>query len=432
MLIKSLKILGLFGETQPTTIEFADPVTIIIGPNGSGKTTILKIIDSILNNSIYSILSICFESAEIVFGNGDLVSIVKEQVDLLSTGFSIKRNGKTVFVSKKFEALIEKLPFNLTRNIERETNYERISQDKWRNELTGEVLSFLEFAIKFAPKFPRLSDFLKQHQIDELTFPVKSTFIGTDRLQKREIEISRNRYKEEVRTSIVSPINAYSEKISRYLDSAYSEFAIISQSLDSTYPDRLLNKPLKKDITIDLLQELILNLQNKKEALSTLGISLQMNDIPLKKKMNPTELKAIYLYLGDSVKKLNAFEEFASKYRLFMRMMNTKFGKNKMLSLSKDSGLRVITKTKQPIDLDYLSSGEQHEFILLFELIYGDSTNILLMIDEPEISLHVDWQDAFVSDLLEINKLAPGRQFILATHSPSIISDKNKWCREIL
>ena len=70
-----------------------------------------------------------------------------------------------------------------------------------------------------------------------------------------------------------------------------------------------------------------------------------------------------------------------------------------------------------------MSSGEQHEVILLYELIFNTKSNVLVLIDEPEISLHITWQKEFLSDLLKIIKIQ-NIQVLIATHSPSIINDR--------
>ena len=71
--------------------------------------------------------------------------------------------------------------------------------------------------------------------------------------------------------------------------------------------------------------------------------------------------------------------------------------------------------------LTQLSSGEQHEVVLLFELIFKAKDNVLVLIDEPELSLHIAWQKTFLSDLQKIIKLQ-NISVILATHSPQIIN----------
>jgi len=69
-----------------------------------------------------------------------------------------------------------------------------------------------------------------------------------------------------------------------------------------------------------------------------------------------------------------------------------------------------------------LSSGEQHEVVLLFELLFKAKENSLVLIDEPEISLHVVWQKEFLNDIQEIIELQK-IDVIIATHSPQIIND---------
>jgi predicted ATP-dependent endonuclease of OLD family len=67
-----------------------------------------------------------------------------------------------------------------------------------------------------------------------------------------------------------------------------------------------------------------------------------------------------------------------------------------------------------------LSSGEQHFFVLFFRLIFIDSNqNKLVLIDEPELSLHPRWQVRFIDDLERIREIA-SIDFILASHSPLI------------
>ena len=77
-----------------------------------------------------------------------------------------------------------------------------------------------------------------------------------------------------------------------------------------------------------------------------------------------------------------------------------------------------------------LSSGELQLVVILTHLYFNPEVGEanVLIIDEPELSLHVQWQEKFVDGIMEASKDA---QFILATHSPSIILDKIKHCIEI-
>ena len=96
---------------------------------------------------------------------------------------------------------------------------------------------------------------------------------------------------------------------------------------------------------------------------------------------------------------------------------------NKTLTFSPDYGLRVVANNGEFIDVALLSSGEQHEIVMLYNLIFEVGDSSILLVDEPENSLHVAWQRMVVPDLerlAEVKKL----QLIIATHSPSIVSEK--------
>lgn len=76
------------------------------------------------------------------------------------------------------------------------------------------------------------------------------------------------------------------------------------------------------------------------------------------------------------------------------------------------------------IQLQKLSSGEKHDFILFYELIFNSDKKSIFLIDEPEISLHVAWQVEYVKILEEICKMN-GIQAIIATHSPDIVNGRD-------
>ncbi len=86
-----------------------------------------------------------------------------------------------------------------------------------------------------------------------------------------------------------------------------------------------------------------------------------------------------------------------------------------------DSGkLLFDLGTDQTISADKLSSGEKQLLIILLTIMLEKQKPYIVLLDEPEISLHIDWQ----YELLEwVTVLNPNAQFILTTHSPSIFAD---------
>lgn len=69
-----------------------------------------------------------------------------------------------------------------------------------------------------------------------------------------------------------------------------------------------------------------------------------------------------------------------------------------------------------------LSSGEQNELILFYKLIFNSQKNDLILIDEPELSLHISWQNKFIEDIKDIISIN-GLSVVIATHSPDIIGE---------
>ena len=69
-----------------------------------------------------------------------------------------------------------------------------------------------------------------------------------------------------------------------------------------------------------------------------------------------------------------------------------------------------------------LSSGEKQMLVILLTVLLQDNQPGLLLMDEPEVSLHVDWQQRLVNLIRTLN---PHVQIILTTHSPAVIM--NGW-----
>ena len=69
-----------------------------------------------------------------------------------------------------------------------------------------------------------------------------------------------------------------------------------------------------------------------------------------------------------------------------------------------------------------LSSGEKQMLVILLTVLIQDNRNCVLFMDEPEVSLHIEWQKRLIDMVLELN---PNVQIILTTHSPAVVM--NGW-----
>lgn len=129
--------------------------------------------------------------------------------------------------------------------------------------------------------------------------------------------------------------------------------------------------------------------------------------------------RVLALYIQDTRKKLEAFDSTADKVQLFLEIVNRHF-RDKTMRLSRQHGFVFPMADGVTLTPTQLSSGEQHELIVTYDFIFKAQGNSLVLIDEPEMSLHIEWQQAFLSDLLQITRLNEC-QVIAATHSPDIV-----------
>lgn len=132
------------------------------------------------------------------------------------------------------------------------------------------------------------------------------------------------------------------------------------------------------------------------------------------------------VYLGAIVHVLQQIKErfspFTQKLALFEDIINRSDFSYKEFQIHLNHGFRFISQNKKRtiLQLETLSSGEQHILILMYEMLFAASEDSLVLLDEPELSFHFAWQSDFLSFLRGIQKLRPSLQWIICTHSPLI------------
>lgn len=137
-------------------------------------------------------------------------------------------------------------------------------------------------------------------------------------------------------------------------------------------------------------------------------------------------------YLSDLVKELTErinsnssitkaeLDKINERKNLFISLVNECFAETGK-TLSNDSTKLVFLKDNAiGIYPKELSSGEKQLLIILLTVLLERGEEYILMLDEPEISMHISWQYKLIDMILQLN---PNVQIILTTHSPMIFSD---------
>jgi ABC-type transport system involved in cytochrome c biogenesis ATPase subunit len=127
-------------------------------------------------------------------------------------------------------------------------------------------------------------------------------------------------------------------------------------------------------------------------------------------------LDLIYDHLN---RRYEPLEDFFKKEEQLTRMLDERFASGKKFQIGRD-GFEITLAHGQKIGLDRLSSGEEHQVVTLYWLLFEVEPRSIVLIDEPEISLHPSLQRLFAGDM-ETAIASQELQVIAATHSPEIV-----------
>lgn len=97
-----------------------------------------------------------------------------------------------------------------------------------------------------------------------------------------------------------------------------------------------------------------------------------------------------------------------------------KLFKNTSKTIQIDNSNKLVFVTQNSvIDIEQLSAGEKQLLLILLNVFLMNEEPYILLMDEPEISMHLNWQQEIIGIIRELN---PKCQLIIATHSPSIFA----------
>lgn len=314
---------------------------------------------------------------------------------------------------------------------------ERIGTRKWLYIPTEETLSLEEVIERFYNSLPSnlFPPNMSLQEESEWLIKLKSSIHIRLIESQRLLNFIPNRSSRPYhgKTSMLSTVSAYSDELAKLMQDKFKEYGTTSQSLDRTFPIRVVKQQPSPDLTDEQLRHQLNELEATRSRLIEVGLLDKDEDSEFQiqpQDIDESTKNALSVYVEDVEKKLSVFAEIASKIDLLRRIINNKFAYSyKEISFSKEKGFIFTTRYNSPLSNSKslsptdLSSGEQHELVLLYELLFKVKSNSLVLIDEPELSLHVGWQIQFLKDLQEITKLTDS-DVLMATHSPDIIQER--------
>lgn len=419
MIIKDVEVKGFWGRTGAAASFFTD-VTIFIGLNGTGKTTFINLISAVLTVDLFQLSSLQFEEITINLiepnkkSKRKITVVNSQEPSSAFNAYSIyeyKVGTRTYTVSLTPDA-------RLRKPLSEKESLRYLSPDTRREymSLKREISSLVE-----------ISQISVYRQVTSESFegdPRQRATAVDERLQQLFERFSRYQLKLETQLNERSTRFQQEALGSLLYNEEFDEFDShrlqdISEMDLETQGDRLSSafKELgiqgkSEQITkhIDKLRDALKGLKESPKIVSVNNVFA----LPLIYRTNRI-IDLLNKSEEDKKKIIEPRQRFFDTLRSFMTnkkfQYDNKFG---ALFFSLDG------VAEDTFIWSSLSSGEKQLLIQFMEVVLQEGKSLIFIADEPELSLHVTWQEKLLKALRDLNENA---QLIVATHSPDIVAE---------
>ena len=420
-------------------IDTSNCVAIFSAPNGCGKTTIFKLLMFVLKPSaeaLAELAAIPFDRFSCVLSNGKTISL--SRVSITDAKVKDRASETALRAFRLFEALVD-LQYGISEGDKKaETiSFIKTGEEAFNLKQHG-ILDTEEMGDSypagmgmsaFTPFVNKIKELLiKQHCHASIDF------IEANRLQKaypktaarsllvrrsedtslmsRKSELEKVDYLTKANEDITKDIQAQVREYNRRLTEAKNKL-----------PEMYINAPDKEESDYSSFKKRWNNYHKELKKFYEIGVLDSVETV-----IKPSELedafskKASFLmtYLDAFEETLEPLQKNYEKMKLFVDIFNKRNEITHKTIKFTQTGIKVSSREK-PIDIERLSSGEKNDFVMFYRLIFNSDKNGIVLIDEPEISLHIEWQEEYLDRLIDICK-TNSLQAIVATHSPNIVN----------
>lgn len=384
--ITEISIEGLLGRSEPIKIKLHRAVNIFFGENGCGKTTLLKVLDAALSRDGAAMERLPVEKATV-----DIYSITDDKVfrhiwERKAPGPSNSRQ-LGMFESEYVDTPEGRF---LVQQVSADNQWRLTPHRKSNNAKRGWSHTFLPttrlyFGENVGSRWSPGRNQLSEKELDQaFSDSVNKAWLQYYSKTLNEVRSIQESGLRAVLRHVLTP--AKQPEIGPLRDSAgvYARVA-----------NFLARQPHSESITLGSQTTFKRRYENDQN-LRTIVDNLDEVERSIEQAMAPTSR--------------------------FLRTISNLFSRGKSLRVT-DTELQVLLVGGQTLPIAQLSSGEKHLIKILLSSMTAGSNSIL--IDEPELSMHLDWQRAFVDTILSLN---PTSQLILASHSPEVMADVPDEC----
>lgn len=425
-LVSRIEVEKLFGRYN-YTIEMPlinsntiSKVAMIYGDNGTGKTTIFKLLFHLISPSGNRghrgfICRVPFSRFSVLFSDETKIEAVRDGLNL---------TGSYTFVYKEPNNTVagEIIP-----DAEGKVNSSKLSSDA---EKALSEIKKLGLSVFFLGDDRILqSDQFEADSEDSLLFErgFYNAESASEVIRRRVMNISGDRREFALRQSLRRATEWISRRSiqasSRGESEAQQIYAKIVEEINRIGLPEADAYKAEKEKLIEELGEL----QERSSSYERFGLIPRINARSFVKSMNETTAEGLPFvsqvvrsFVDGQRARLDSLNDLYNILNHFLIMIN-EFIRDKHIDIDTSKGISIMMDSGSELEPGNLSSGEKQLLLLFCNVLTSTEVPSLFIIDEPEISLNVKWQRKLVDSLLDI-VAGSSCQFLLATHSIELLS----------
>lgn len=410
--IKTVEVKGLW-DVKDIHVNFYEDVNILIGGNGSGKTTFLRLVEALLNVDLGAIDDLVFSEVVIIIqGEDDDNSITIQRImeDLVSPVYryifpdneviDMRSDGRVQYRSRlSSRSLYQHLKERLDEIVSVSwLSINRINESSERPERRLVDTNRTDVDIKLNLLMTQIVSYRLQLEtkVNERTRKFNEDIVSMMLYNKSYDTIPSYEEFQKLKGYTTDNIVTELHKVFSYFGDARLHTEEIKTHAEKIKD--IIDKIDRRDMSISPDEMLSMSLMNRTAAILKLSAEYQAERAQI---LEPIKmyLEIVLQYFRD---KHIEFDSLTSRLVPIVKIGNDR---------------------ERHLDMNALSSGEKQLLILLTETLLQQKKPYIFIADEPELSLHIEWQRNLINSIRSLN---PNAQVIFATHAPEIAANHPK------